>query len=248
MLTNNPLLQDLVDWINFLWMAIPIRLRPTLLELMFGAMICKKGPITSALLSIRYKLSWTSYFKVIEKGKYCWLAIAKQWFRLILHVLGEQTITFAIDDFITPRASKKGPAVGFHNDHANKPNRPKFLWGQMRVSLAIIASKSQRIAAIPLLLRLLRTTGNTNKLNAAWLLMEVALHWKPKDMRVRVLLDAWYMKANLVLKLVKEHATIIGQTCKDSVMFLPPDQPAAKKKGQPRKYGLKITLTNIHLF
>ena len=242
---DNPLFKTLIEWINFIWKAIPVRLRPSMLELLFGAMICKKGHVTTALLAIRYKLSWTSYFKVIEKGRYCWLLIAKQWFKLILHVLHEQRLLVAIDDFLTPRASKKAPSVGLHFDHAKKPNRPRFIWGQMRVSLAVIGSKDKKTVALPLLLRLMRTVGNTNKLNAAWLLMKIVLHWKPKKLPTTALIDAWYMKANLVLKLIKEQVNIIGQVRKDTVLHLPPIQPNIKKSGRPRKYGLKVSLANI---
>lgn len=245
MFSDNPLFKTLIDWINFIWLAIPVRLRPSMLELLFGAMICKKGHITTALLAIRYKLSWTSYFKVIEKGRYCWLAIAKQWFKLILLVLAKQHLVVAIDDFLTPRASKKAPSVGLHYDHAKRANRPKFIWGQMRVSLAVIGSKGQKTVALPLLLRLMRTFGNRNKLNAAWLLIKVLLHWKPKDLQTTVLMDAWYMKANLVLKLIKERISVIGQVRKDTALYLPPVEPDAKRPGRPRKYGLKITLANI---
>ena len=126
MFSDNPIIKTLIEWINFIWKALPIRIRPTMLELLFGAMICKKGHITTALLAIRYKLTWTSYFKAIEKGRYFWLAIARQWFRLILKILPERPLICAIDDFITPRASKKAPSVGLHYDHAKKPNRPKF--------------------------------------------------------------------------------------------------------------------------
>ena len=37
-------------WITFLWQALPAKLRPTLLELLIGAMICGSGHLTDALL------------------------------------------------------------------------------------------------------------------------------------------------------------------------------------------------------
>ena len=42
MFSDNPIIRTLIEWINFIWIAIPIRIRPTMLELLFGAMICKK--------------------------------------------------------------------------------------------------------------------------------------------------------------------------------------------------------------
>ena len=39
-----------------------------------------------------------------------------------------------------------------------------------------------------------RSTGNRSKLTAAQVLMTVARHWLPEYIRIRLLLDAWFMK------------------------------------------------------
>ena len=49
MLTAQPFIL-LTRWITFLWQALPAKLRPTLLELLIGAMICSSGHLTDALL------------------------------------------------------------------------------------------------------------------------------------------------------------------------------------------------------
>jgi len=139
-------------WITFLWQALPPKLRPTLLELLFGTMISRKGHITSAIMCIRNRLYWNSYYKAIERGRFSWLLLAKQWLLLLIKLFKPKELLVTIDDFITVRASKKAPSVGLHHDHANRVNRPRFLWGQLRVSLGIICQKDSRCAAFPLLL------------------------------------------------------------------------------------------------
>ncbi len=119
----------LSQWISFLFQAVPCRIAPTLLELLMGCMVCRGGHISSALLAVRPQLSWTAYYKAIEKGRFQWLALARQWMRLILKRIPNRSIEFAIDDFPLPRSSKKAPCAGWHYDHAHRPNRPKFLWG-----------------------------------------------------------------------------------------------------------------------
>jgi len=238
----------LSHWITMLWQALPAKLAPTLLELLIGSMIGRDGHITSALLAIRYQKSWTTYYKAIEEGRFSWMALAKQWLRLLLNLSPDQVVEFVIDDFLTPRSSPKAPSTGVHYDHAKRPNRPRFISGQLRVSLAVHCSIKGRTASFPLLFRLMRKNGNRTKLDAARLLMSVLLRWLPVDRRVNLLLDAWYMKAPLLLPLITKGVTLIGQMRRDTALFLEPVPPKEQKRGRPRKYGQKITLDNIRVF
>jgi hypothetical protein len=237
--------QLFAQWITFIWQALPPRLQPTLLELLFGAMISRRGHITSAILSIRPALFWNSYFKAVEYGRFAWLLLAKQWLNLLIHTFGLTELVLTLDDFITPRASKKAPSVGLHHDHAGRPNRPRFLWGQLRVCLGIICQKNSRFAAFPLLLKLMHAAGNTNKLTAATFLMKLLGRHIPANIGIKVLIDAWYMRGPLVLELLRMGAVVIGQARKDSALYLPPDPPQKRPRGRPRKYGRRLTFQDI---
>ena len=237
--------QIFAQWVTFIWQALPPKLQPTLLELLFGTMIARRGHITSAILAIRPGLYWNSYFKAIEKGRFIWLLLAKKWLTLLIYLFQLDELIVTIDDFITPRASKKAPSVGWHHDHAKRPNRPRFLWGQLRVCLGIICQKDSRFAALPLLLRLMHTTGNTNKLTTALFLSKLLHKHIPLYMRVKVLIDAWFMKSPLVLELIRMGAVVIGQVRKDSVLYLPKESLGEKPRGRPRKYGQKLTFEHV---
>jgi hypothetical protein len=128
--------QIFAQWVTFIWQALPPKLQPTLLELLFGAMIARRGHIFSAILSIRTALSWNSYYKAVEQGRFIWLLLAKRWLLLLIDVFQLNELVLTLDDFISVRASKKAPAVGWHFDHAKRSNRPKFLWGQLRLHLS----------------------------------------------------------------------------------------------------------------
>jgi len=231
-----PSFRLLADWITFLWQALPPKLRPTLLEILFGCIISKTGHVTDAILAIRPKLFWNSYYKAIERGSYSWLAQMRQWFVLVLRLFPSRTITLVIDDFITVRASKKAPSVDLYHDHSKRPNRPTFLWGQMRVALGIICSRGKTHAAFPLLLRLMRNTGNRSKLDAARFLMRLVLRHIPNGRKVRLLVDAWYMKGPLVIDLIRKGTAVIGQARRDTALNLLPPEPKQRKRGRPRKY------------
>ena len=99
--------QIFAQWVTFIWQALPPKLQPTLLELLFGAMIARRGHITSAILAIRPKLFWNSYFKAIERGRFVWLLLAKRWLVLLIDVFQLNELVLTLDDFISVRASKR---------------------------------------------------------------------------------------------------------------------------------------------
>jgi len=237
--------QIFAQWVTFLWQALPPKLQPTLLEMLFGAMISRKGHVTSAIMCIRTKLHWNSYYKAIERGRFFWLLLAKQWLALLMKLFAPNELLVTIDDFITVRTSQKAPSVGLHHDHVKRSNRTRFLWGQLRVCLGIIFQKGSRCAAFPLLLRLMHSTGNTNKLTTARFLLKLLHKHIALNMLVKVLIDAWYMKGPLVLELIRMGAVVIGQVRRDSTLYLQPVTPLKKQRGRPRKYGEKLTLQKV---
>ena len=245
MRTHLKTLSLITEWISFLWMALPAKLRPTFLELLIGAMVAQSGHVTKALLSIRPMRTWTTYFKAIEKGQFFWMKLAKQWFALLMSQLGDKELIVVIDDFITPRSSLKAPSVGLHHDHAKRMNRPRYLWGQIRVSLAMIGNYGNRHTAFPLLMRLIRKGGNRTKLHSALLLMRVLMKWVPPKTRIKLLLDCWYMKGPFLLPIIDQVKCIIGQVRKDTALYSSPPKRVKKKPGRPRKYGHRLYFETI---
>ena len=44
--------QFLAQWLTFLWQVVPIKLRPTLLELLIGNILSGSGHVTDAILNV----------------------------------------------------------------------------------------------------------------------------------------------------------------------------------------------------
>jgi len=233
------------EWLTILLRAAPAKLRPTFLELLLGCIIARSGHITNALLAITPRRTWTAYYKAIEKGVFSWLALAKQWTQLLCNVLLPEEILLAIDDTLSFRSSKKAPSTALHHDHANRPNRPKYVWGQLFVCVAMVCSFKGRQGAFPLLLRMIPSTGNRSKLKAAILLTRILVRWLGHRVPIRLLLDAWYMKGPLVKDALRLGLNVIGQVRSDTVLYLSPERVMNPKRGRPRKYGLRLSLEKV---
>ena len=133
-------------WITFLTQALPLRSAGTFIELLIGAMLTSHGFVTEAYLTLDMSRHWTSYYKWLQKGRWSWLALARQFVRLILKLVNSKVIYLAIDDTLTLRASKRAPASQVHHPHGNKPNLAAYVRGQCWVSLAWVITRQDKTA------------------------------------------------------------------------------------------------------
>lgn len=236
---------ELCYWITFLCKALPPRSIATFIELLIGAMLTPTGFVTDAYLMVNMRNHWSSYYKWLQKGKWSWLALARQFVRLVLSVLKYDVLHLVIDDTLTLRASKKAPGSRMHHQHGNKPNLAQYVRGQCWVSLALIANRTNNTAvALPILSRLIPSAGNTGKLIAANTLIR-SVYRLFQGLKVRVLVDSWYMRRCFIESMQKRGFHVIGQIRIDTRLY---DEPPSRKKGQrgrTRKYGEKYTPKRI---
>jgi hypothetical protein len=98
-----------------------------------------------------------------------------------------------IDDSVVERISTEARGSLMHHNHNAKPNRPKFLRGQGWLCLAAVIERNDfAVGAVPLLLRLVRRGSNRGKLRSVGLLLRLL---GQRLCHVRLLLDAWFMRA-----------------------------------------------------
>ena len=107
--------------------------------------------------------------------------------------------------------------------------------------LAAVVEHGWRVGAVPLMLRLVRRGTNRGKLTSARFLLRLLGH---RLGRVRVLLDAWFMRARLIESAVADGHTVIGRVRRDLVLYEVPAR-RAPRRGRPRKYGPRMTRPRI---
>ena len=234
-----------VLWINFILSAMPVRLIRTYAELLIGVMISGSGHVTKALLAVGHQKHFSTYYWLVENGKWSWLKVTRQLIRLIIRFFPRVEWNFIIDDFICPRSSKHAPEVKFHHEHGQKPNRPKYIWGQQWVALGLSLTWGKVASALPLILRLHKFKGNHTKITTAVTLLRAvrSLFQKIDNVILRCFVDCWYMKRTFVLPMLRLGIHVIGQARKDTALFKEPEKIATnkRKRGRPRKYGEKLT-------
>ena len=93
--------QIFAQWVAFLWYTPPQKLQPALLEKLLGAMIFHEGHVTSEIMCIRTKLHGNSYYKAIEKGRFLWFLLAKQWRTLFMELFAPFIVKHDIKKFVS---------------------------------------------------------------------------------------------------------------------------------------------------
>jgi hypothetical protein len=234
--TIAPILADVIACITA---AVPARARTTFLDLLLGAVATRGGHVTDAILAGGLSRGWRTYDWFLERGRWSWLRV---WAALlaVLPMLFRPAVWYVvIDDSVVERVSSEAPGSLMHHNHTAKPNRPKFLRGQGWLCLAAVIERNAfAVGAVPLLLRLVRRGTNRGKLRSAGLLLCLL---GQRLGHVRLLLDAWFMRAWLIHRALAAGHTVIGCVRRDLALFEVPKSPRKRKQGRPRKYGARLT-------
>jgi hypothetical protein len=222
--------------------AVPGRARATFTELLIGAAVTKGGHVTDAILAVGPSRAWTTYYWLLERGRWSWLPVWQALLGVLKELFTPPVWHVVVDDTVVERISARAPGVLVHHNHTAKPNRPRFLRGQGWLCLAAVVERGWKVGAVPLMLRLVRRGTHRGKLRSAGFLLRLL---GQRLGRVRVLLDAWFMRGRLITRTVADGHTVIGRVRRDLALHAVPKPPPRRRRGRPRKYGERFTRAKV---
>jgi hypothetical protein len=229
----------LVSVVAHIAAAVPARARATFLDLLLGAAASKGGHVTDAILAAGLSRGWSTYYWFLEQGRWSWLRVCEAQLEVLKRLFHPRVWYGVIDDSVVERVATAAAGSLMHHNHTAKPNRPKFLRGQGWLCLAAVIERNDfAVGAVPLLLRLVRRGTNRGKLRSAGLLLRLL---GQRLGHVRLLLDAWFMRAWLIQRALAAGHTVIGCVRRDLALFDVPKPPRKHQQGRPRKYGAQLT-------
>src|SRR4051794_27388842 len=237
--------------------AVPRRARITFTELLIGAAATRGGHVTDAILAAGLSRSWTTYYWLLQRGRWTWLAVWQALLRVLKMLFDPPVWHVVLDDTLVERISARAPGSLIYHNHTAKPNRPRFLRGQGWLCLAAVVEHEWKVGAVPLMLRLVRRGPHRGKLKSAGFLLRLLGN---RLGRVRVLLDAWFMRAWLIECTLAASHTVIGRVrrdlalrdlalrdlaLRDLALYEVPKPPGPRGRGRPRKYGARMPRQKI---
>ncbi len=241
------ILRELALYTTFLAGALSSIAVPTFCELLFGCMLSAEGFVTQALLTMDFHCVWSSYHHWLSQGKWQWKNLARRLIRLVCSKAPEnEPVVLGLDDWVIERFSDKAPACRTHHQHSKKRNRPTYIWGQCWVSLAVIFERAadEVFTAVPVISFPAPASGNTSKLKIAVAMLRVVRN-EVKDRVLRLLTDCWYMNWTLIKPALEMNIEVVGQIPSNRALYALPPTPTVKKRGRPKKYGIKMTAEQV---
>lgn len=188
-----------------------------------------------------------AYYWFLQHGRWSWLAVWPALLSVLKTLFAPPVWHVVIDDTVVERISARAPGALIHHNHTAKPNRSRFLRGQGWLCLAAVVEPEWKVGAVPLMLRLVRRGTNRGKLKSARFLLRLL---GDRLGKVRVLLDAWFMRGWfmrgwLIEGAVADGHTVIGRVRRDLALYQVPKPPRRRRRGRPRKYGERLTRQTI---
>lgn len=226
-------------WVSIVGSSQSPRLAATIVELVVGSMLSRRGHITQALLSIVPGRGWQAYFWALERGGFRLLSLIRAVCAVAADAHPGGRLFFALDDTFIPRASKKAPDSVVTHMHTRKPNQPEFMLGQTVVCLGLVVPSSDGTVerAVPLAAGFGLKPEHHGKLGrAAALLRCVAGCFQGAK---TLLMDSWYMKAHLVSAAMRLGFDVVGNVRRDTALYAPAP-PRSGRRGRPKVKGDRI--------
>jgi len=191
------------------------------------------------------KKKWRSYYRLIAKINYPYLRMHNGLLLYIIKYIKPIRIFVAIDDtFIFRSRKKKVPNGHLDYDHANKPNRSEYVWGQNLVAIIFTLQYGvNKFIKLPFRIKL--KAEMMSKIHYGQYMMKAAIALLSKAnllAKTVISFDSWFANHKMISKFASS-VTVVTQAKLNYVFHhlpQPQSECGKKKKGAPAKYGKKI--------
>src|SRR3954453_3506553 len=89
--------------------AVPGRARATFTELLIGAAVTRGGHVTDAILAVGLSRAWTTYYWLLERGRWSWLSVWRALLGVLEELFAPPVWHVIIDDTVVERISARAP-------------------------------------------------------------------------------------------------------------------------------------------
>src|SRR5687767_1460154 len=94
--------------------AVPGRARATFTELLIGAAVTRGGHVTDAILAVGLSRAWTTYYWLLERGRWSWLPVWQALLGVLKELFAPPVWHVVIDDTLVERGSARAPRSEEH--------------------------------------------------------------------------------------------------------------------------------------
>lgn len=199
------------------------------------------------------------FYAFMASNKLPWDKLWRTLWSMIPDPLSDGRLLVALDDFINPKTGRKIFGCSSVFDHAAKANQSKYPWAQNVVLVGLLKRIKGRWACLPLAHRFYlpkkaieakldnmmipgkKPSFQTKLDQAVEMLIQLAHHFD--GVRLLVACDSWFGN-NGLFKPLRKHlgnsVHLLSRLRSNIVLYAMPQNETSKKRGRPRKYGLRL--------
>lgn len=199
------------------------------------------------------------FYTFMASNKIPWDKLWRTLWSTIPDPLSDGRLLVALDDFINPKTGRNIFGCSHIFDHAAKANQSKYPWAQNVVLVGLLKRIKGRWACLPLAHRFYlpkkaieakldnmmipsKNVSFQTKLDqAVEMLVQLANHFV--GVPLMVVCDSWFGN-NGLFKPLRKHlgnsVHLLSRLRSNTVLYSMPQKQTSKKRGRPRKYGLRL--------
>jgi len=199
------------------------------------------------------------FYAFMASNKIPWDKLWPTLWNMIPDPLSDGRLLLVLDDFINPKTGRNIFGCSHIFDHAAKANQSKYPWAQNVVLVGLLKRIKGRWACLPLAKRFYlpkkavdkkldnmkipgeESSFQTKLEQAADMIIELAHHFTGAN--VTVVCDSWFGNNGLfkpVRDLLGSSFHLLSRLRSNIVLYSMPQNGTSKKRGRPRKYGLRL--------
>jgi hypothetical protein len=214
--------------------------------------------VTSWLRAVGILDDFADYYYFLQPlGRKSKMLAQRLFALLLIRLVSDPRVLLAVDDSPTKRYGPHVQGAGIHHNPTPGPADQKFLYGHIWVTISLVLRHPLwQTIGLPLLGLLYVRAKDIAKIPkkhgwmfrtkldlAASAVLEFAKLAKTGGKSVWVVADGAYAKRAFLRPLHAAGVTVVSRLRKDAALWTMPEKARTKKRGRPRKYGLK----RIHL-
>jgi hypothetical protein len=150
------------------------------------------------------------------------------------------------DGIKAPKTGRKMPGVKKLHQESQNNTKPEFIFGHSCQAIAVVARAAAGFFAVPLACAIHEGVVFTNR-DKRTLLDKIVIMLGSLGITLPHYLvgDIYYAAKPVIARLRAAGQHLVSAVKSNAVAYFPPDAPAARGRGRPRKYGRKVMLKSL---
>jgi hypothetical protein len=174
-----------------------------------------------------------------------WSRLALSLLKPFLFLVNDRMVLLA-DGIKAPKTGRRMPGVKKLHQESQNNSKPEFIFGHSCQAIAVVARAAAGFFAVPLACAIHEGVVFSNR-DKRTLLDKLVIMLRSLGIALPYYLvgDIYYAARTVIGPLLAAGQHLVSAVRSNAVAYFPPEEPAVRRRGRPRKYGRKVVLKSL---